>query len=337
MPDAHILVVGFGSAGKRHAKNFSDLGCSFSVVDPRKDRRDELANEPNYEYGYVDLQSALQSDEVFDGAVVAAPTKFHAAQTIDLLQLDVPVLVEKPLSKTYDEAMEVLEAHKQSNADVVLGYTWRWWEAVREARALIRDGEIGDVYHANFIMGEYLPDWHPWEDYRDFYMASEELGGGALLDDSHWIDLAVWFFGRPSHVFAHVESISSLEIESDDHVELLFRYDSNLRTRIHLDLYRRPHRNGFEFIGENGTLRWSFETNAIEVSNNKHEEWETTRFKSERNDMFVSEAKHFLDVINDRKEPLCTVEDGVDVMSVICAARESQRSKKETAVDKVLK
>ena len=54
---------------------------------------------------------------------------------------------------------------------------------------------VGGLRHARFVMSAHLADWHPWERYQDFFMASRDQGGGALLDESHFIDLMLWFFG----------------------------------------------------------------------------------------------------------------------------------------------
>jgi predicted dehydrogenase len=68
-------------------------------------------------------------------------------------------------------------------------------------------------------MAAHLADWHPWERYQDFFMSSKTMGGGAILDESHWLDLMLWFFGTPEKLFAKVDKISDLEIETDDNVD----------------------------------------------------------------------------------------------------------------------
>ena len=60
-------------------------------------------------------------------------------------------------------------------------------------------------------------------------MARRELGGGALLDESHWIDLMLWLFGMPASVSGRIDKISELEIDSDDNVDLLFAYNNGPR------------------------------------------------------------------------------------------------------------
>jgi predicted dehydrogenase len=99
---------------------------------------------------------------------------------------------------------------------LLLGYTWRWWPSLLKVKDLVAQQAVGQLRHVKFTMAAHLADWHPWERYQDFFMASEALGGGALLDESHWLDLMLWFFGMPQKLFAKVEKISDLEIETDD-------------------------------------------------------------------------------------------------------------------------
>jgi predicted dehydrogenase len=208
---------------------------------------------------------------------------------------------------------------------VLLGYTYRWWPSLRDLRQRLASGEIGHVLHAKLVMSAHLADWHPWESYQDFFMASRELGGGALLDESHFLDLALWFFGTPEAVIGRVERISPLEIDTDDNVDALLMYKSGLRVWVHLDLYGRPHEKYMTFTGTEGTLHWSFEPNCIRLAKTAAQEWADTVYTGERNDMFVAAAAEFIQVLSGR-EPSCTLDDGCHVLQVIEALRESSQS-----------
>ena len=86
---------------------------------------------------------------------------------------------------------------------------------------LIASGVRPDrILSVTFTMSAHLADWHPWERYQDFFMSNAAMGGGALLDESHWLDLMLWFFGMPDRLFAKIEKLSDLEIETDDNVDM---------------------------------------------------------------------------------------------------------------------
>ncbi|GAF86340.1 unnamed protein product, partial [marine sediment metagenome] len=159
--------------------------------------------------------------------------------------------------------------------------------------------------------------------YWEFFMASKALGGGALLDESHWIDLMYWFLGEPKQLFARIDKISDLKIDSDDNVDLLVIYKDGLHVNIHLDLYGRPHEKYISFIGEQGTIYWTADPNRVAVGKEMIQKWETYDYGCERNDMFLGVAQEFLRVLEGAPVETCSIQDGVRVLSFIEAARKS--------------
>src|SRR5581483_4988008 len=125
---------------------------------------------------------------------------------------------------------------------------------VKKMKEILASRQLGDVYAASMSWGSYLPSWHPWEDYRGFYMAKKVQGGGALLDESHGIDLLRYVLGEIRWVSGDVGTISNLEIDSDDWAAFVFRTESGIRGKAHFDLMRRDPQVKLEIIGQKGTL-----------------------------------------------------------------------------------
>jgi predicted dehydrogenase len=322
----NILIIGFGSVGKRHSENFSSLGCNISIVEVNEIRIIEASSKANVKAYYQDINEALYCDK-FDGAIICSPTLFHPKQSLILIQAGIPVLVEKPLAINLFEANRLKYDIEKCNGKLLLGYTWRWWEPIRILKQMLFENLIGEVRHVHFNMSAHLADWHPWERYQDFFMSSKKLGGGALLDESHWIDIMIWIFGMPNSISGHVSKISELEIETDDNVDLLCHFDS-LSVKIHLDLFGRPHDKSIRFVGDKGSILWTAEPNRISVCNQAIPIWEEYNYEYERNDMFTSLAKEFIDVIDDKLDISCSVDDGINVLKIIEAARKSTTLKK---------
>ena len=335
MDTDHILILGSGSVGRRHARNFSALGCRVSLMDPRRDRLEQSGQEVPVKHQFSGLDIALAHAAEFTGVAVCSPPKFHVEQSRAAMQLGLPVLLEKPAS--IDAAScRPLQAQTHNGGKLLLGYTYRWWRPIRRLKTLIDAGTIGAPRHARFVMSAHLADWHPWESYQDFFMASRDLGGGALLDESHFIDLMLWFFGMPERVFARIEQISDLQIDTDDCVDIVAAYADRLRVTIHLDLFGRPHDKQIVVTGEQGTLQCLFSPDAVRIGHRPEPQWETETFSIERNDMFLDVAREFLDMINGRRSDLtCTLADGLAVLEVVEACRESQRIGSEVLLSKV--
>ena len=324
----HILILGTGSVGKRHARNFQQLGCTISCMDPRQDRLDEVKSEGvELKSAFTSVESALSGKESFDAVVVGSPPSFHVEQCIAALNNSLPVLLEKPVSPDLDGCSRLHKAVGEASAPLLLGYTWRWWPPLARVKDLLSAQTLGNLLSVTFTMSAHLADWHPWERYQDFFMSDAALGGGALLDESHWLDLMLWFFGMPDRLFAKIEKISDLEIETDDNVDMQIIYDNNnIRVNMHLDLYGRPHEKSIQFIGTNGSLIW--EPNQIKICHEMDPNWEIENFDNDRNDMFVNVAEEFLKVMAGDVQASCTIDDGLKVLQLIEAARQSSREER---------
>lgn len=327
MQAKHILVLGSGSVGRRHLSNLANLGCMTSAMDPRADRLAEAAGAVTLEGRYLTVAEALKHAGGFDGAVVASPPNVHCEQCLALAKAGLPILLEKPVSRHLKSALDLEDKLARiPGVKLLLGYTYRWWPPLTDFMHMLRSGRIGKPLHAKFVMSAHLADWHPWERYQDFFMASKELGGGALLDESHFLDLMLWFFGMPDRISARVEKLSNLEIETDDNVDMVAVYQTGLRAVMHLDLFGRPHEKYISVTGEQGTLLWSFEPNRISFSGEMEQKWDTTPYDYQRNDMFIRVAEEFLQMLDGTKAATCTLRDGIDVLKVVEACRVSSET-----------
>jgi len=295
-------------------------------MDPRADRLQGVKEKMDIKGAYTSLEDSLNTDERIDGVAVASPPAYHVEQSIAALKRGIPVLLEKPVCPDEAGAQKLAKVTRELGVPLLLTYTWRWWAPLRKVKELLERKAIGQVRHVKFVMSAHLADWHPWENYWDFFMASKALGGGALLDESHWIDLMLWFFGKPERLIASIGKISDLKIETDDNVDMLVFYKDGLRVTLHLDLYGRPHEKYIRFVGEEGTIYWTVDPNRLKIGRDMAEVWETQEFDCERNDMFLAADREFLAVLNGGKVNTCTVEDGMKVLSLIEAARKSSES-----------
>ena len=327
MSKKHILIVGTGSAGLRHGRNLTSLGASVLGMDPSGERRATFIDEFHTSV-YETLDDALAGGGL-DGVAVCSPTRFHVEQCVPALEAGLPVLLEKPVSKTLTEAEYLAGAMIRTGTPLLLGYTWRWWPPLSRVQELLAQNSVGAIRYLEFTMSAHLEDWHPGEPLTEFFMSSAELGGGALLDESHWVDLMLWFFGMPESLSARVEKISNLNITSDDNVDMMINFASGLRANLHLDLYGRPHRKSIRFVGEGGTILWSEAPNQIAVFLEAGKNWSEEIFTCERNDMFIGVAREYLDVLDGAAPHTCTIDDGLDVMSLLEAARQSHNTDRQ--------
>jgi predicted dehydrogenase len=325
------LVIGAGSIGKRHMRNLILIGtkcADISAVEIREDRRKEIMEVLKIKNVYKSLGEALGA-EPYDAAIVCAPTHLHIPMGIQLAQQGFHILMEKPLSHNLDRIGEFKEAVARSHVIVEMAYIFRYSPGVKKIKELLDSGVIGRVLSVRGEFSEYLPDWHPWEDYRDFYMAKKTQGGGSILDQSHIMDLIHYLIGEFKSVFALNTKLSNLEIEADDIAEMVVTLKNGVVASIHTDIFGRDHKKSLEIKGEKGNIFWDHYLNKV-----RHYDAETRcthvykGFPSDFNLCYIDEIKRFISCCQGKEKPLADLQTGIETMELIRAAEKSHRTQK---------
>ena len=210
-----------------------------------------------------------------------------------------------------------------------MGFQYRFHPGLRKAKELLDAGIIGRAVSFRAEWGEYLPNWHPWEDYRKSYSARGDLGGGVLLTLSHPLDYVRWLFGEPEILWGLSSKISDLELSVDDVAEIGMTMRNGMAGSIHLDYYRRPVRNQLEVIGTEGCLKWTNDSAVVEVfgADGSVKTYPPAE-GFERNWLFLDETRHFVDVTAGKVAPSCTIEDGRKAQFMTELVRRSWKEKR---------
>jgi len=166
--------------------------------------------------------------------------------------------------------------------------------------------------------GEYLPGWHPWEDYRQSYAARKELGGGVVKTLCHPLDYVRWLFGEVVSLLALTDKVSDLELDVEDLAEILLTFESGCIGSIHLDYFQRPPEHTLSITCEKGHVHWDNDTGAAKVYDADRGAWEilTPPAGFERNDLFLEEMRHFMELIRGEADSRCGLEDGTRALKI---------------------
>jgi len=317
-----IAVIGCGSIGKRHIQNLKALGVKDLVAcDVRADRRNEVAERFGLAQTYEDYQGALSDGA--NAAFVCTPPVFHMPAAMAAARAGCHLFIEKPLSSTLEGVDELLSLCEERRLLVMTGYNMRFWAPIVQIKALIQAGRIGRVLTGRVGMSGYLPDFHPSEGPREYFMFQKALGGGALLDMSHGIDFMCWFLGRIEAVSAFHERVGGLEMDADDTTLLLARFTSGALVDFHFDLLGRAPRKSCEVIGEQGTITWDTVSHEVRAYDAQTARWTATSCEVAYNEVYLAELRHFLECLAQGKTPMVTGADGKHALEVIEAARRS--------------
>jgi predicted dehydrogenase len=277
---------------------------------------------------YRDLGEALERERP-DVVVVTNPTSLHVETACRAVEAGAHLLVEKPLGHSLVGVSELLDRARERKRVVMVAYNMRFHPGVSRLQELTRRGGIGKVVSARAEVGEYLPDWHPWEDYRASYSGRRDLGGGAILTFSHELDALCWLLGAPRRVMAAAAHASALEIDTEDVAEIVLDFESGALGSIHVDYVRRPPQRSLELVGEQGVLRLDVTRNRLEHYSVASGQWRVEEGDPtfQRNDMYLAELRHFVACIRgDVDRPLIDAEQGAAVLAVALAALRSAAS-----------
>jgi predicted dehydrogenase len=331
MPALRALVVGLGSIGRRHARNWAALGLGPVAVcrqtnSPQPEPLGIGARE------FTDLEQALADGP--DVVLVTNPTSLHVDTACKALQAGAHVFVEKPISHVLTGVADLIQEAERRQKVLMIGYNLRFHPGLIRLKELLGQGVVGKPVSARAEAGEYLPDWHPWEDYRASYSGRADLGGGALLTFSHELDSLCWVLGAPSRVMAMAAHASSLEIDTEDVAEMILQFPNGPQASVHVDYVRRPPRRSLEVVGEDGLLRWEYDANRVLSYAPATRQWRVEEGdpRLQRNDMYLAELQHFAACVRGEIErPLIDGQQGAAVLAITLAAHESSR--KGQAID----
>lgn len=314
-----VLIVGCGSAGKRHAHVLNSLGVrDIRACDPLASQRDSLLAEVPCTAVYESLEAGLAGRP--DTVLVATPPVLHIAEAIAAVRAGAHVLCEKPLSDTCGGVDELDALARQFNRKVMVALCFRYHDGHRRAKQYLDSGRVGRLVSVRALMGEHLPEVRP--DYRRLF-TSKSIGAFDLMHD---IDLAIWYAGGSiQQVSCLSGSFSDIGIEAPDVVEMLLQFDNRCMASIHLDLFQKPRRRVTELICTNGVIaidfgRWDHCT--ISIYEAARGDWELEQLATDRDDMFRAEDREFLEAVAEDKPIQCTIsEASKSLKAVVTASR----------------
>jgi predicted dehydrogenase len=318
-----FLIAGLGSIGRRHLRNLLSLGEKDIVLYRTRQAtlpEDELADFLQE----TDLSLALEKHHP-EAVIIANPTALHLDVAIPAAEAGCHILLEKPISHSLAGVEGLEAAVEESGSQVLVGFQFRFHPGLQRAKRLIADGEIGRIISAEVHFGEYLPAWHPWEDYRQGYAARSDLGGGVIGTQSHSLDYLPWLVGEVSSVWAFKGKLSDLDVDVEDTAEIGLRFASGALGSLHLDYNQQPPEHYFTVIGTKGTLKWNQSDGATRIYRAEKKAWEEYSPPAgfERNVMFMDEMRHFIAVVRNQDKPLCSLADGIRNVQLIQAIRQS--------------
>ena len=318
-------IFGFGSIGKRHAKNIAEMHSDSEILvwTPNKSSSDNYYKTDINEIKKIqgNIKVIYEKSEIYNSTpdliLVCTPTAFHTEYCLMSIKNNIPFFVEKPLSHKHDEALKVANDSKKNKLNGFVGYDLRFYPLFKKIKEFIEKEELGKIYGFHASVGSYMPLWRK-TDYTKIYSSRKEMGGGVVLDLSHEIDYLQYFFGKIKTVYSNPQRKSNLKIDVEDYVDAILKFENNISGTLHMDYLNKRGERNFKVIGERGTLTWDWYKHKLVISiDGMEKEFELKEF--DVNEMYKDELKYVIenrDKKLNEKDNIISLEKGAETVRI---------------------
>lgn len=315
------LIVGLGSMGKRRAGLLRELGVPTVGVDSNPERAEGAKGLVGGVY--ASIKEALLKESPTVAFVCTSPLS-HGAIAKELLTAGVSVFTELNLINENYEELRALA--NERGVTVFPSSTWlyrREMQYMTERLHEKKDGKFAYTYH----IGQYLPDWHPWESYKNYFIGDKRTNGcrEILALELPWLVRA---FGKIVDVHAVARRLTDLEIEYPDTFLVQITHENGSVGALLVDITSPVPIRSFEAIGDHLHLFWGGKPDALFAFNPETKEKEAIALYESvtRKDGYASfiienaymdEVRAFLDEVRGEREAIYSLEEDAEILSWI--------------------
>ena len=319
-----ILIVGFGSIGKRHTNNILRQTNSNIII---LSKRTNIPTQEFYNYNinksrikfFSNLNDCL--NEIPEVAFITNETSFHVDIAIKLAKQKIHLFIEKPLSNSINNIDKLKKLVKKNNLIVMVACNFRFFPPFKKIKELIDADFLENIISVQSENGTYLPDWHPKENYSNGYAAQNSKGGGVTLTQIHELDYLTWIFGSIKNSYSILGKFSTLKIKADDICISILQLQNNILLELHLDYFSRPYYKRLKIRGTRGILYWNSSKNQLKFFDNLKETWKIISIKNNYsltgkkvNLMYEDELSYFLTCIISKKQPMNNLSESSKIL-----------------------
>jgi predicted dehydrogenase len=276
----NIGLVGYGFMGRTHSNGYKRVSDFFpdlayrpvlkAICGRNQERTQAFADQWGYESVESDWQALIQRSDI-DAIDICTPNDSHAAIAIAAAEAGKMVLCEKPLARTTEESLPMVEAVEKAGVANTVWYNYRRIPAVTLAKQIIDSGKLGKVFHyrANFLQDWTISEELPQGGEGLWRLDAAAAGSGVTGDLlAHCIDTAIWLNGGIADVSAVTETFIKERVHTatgqkqavtiDDACIFHCHFKNGSLGLFESTRYARGHKALYtlEINGENASIRW---------------------------------------------------------------------------------
>lgn len=334
LKDFRFLQIGLGSMGRRRIRNLLHHGIKPENIfgfNISKERSRTVGKE----YGIQTTSNFKDAMKKFQPNVliISTPPDTHDQYFLYALKNKKHFFVEHP---TTDKGYDQLLTKIPKGIVGVPSNSWRFNPSVKKIKALIEDGTIGKVLAFQYHMGQYLPDWHPWENYRKVYFSKKATGAcrEMFAFELGWLTYAL-NLSKVKNVSGVAKKLSDLKMSADDFYSAVLNFENKVSATITIDLLSRKPFRTLRVFGSEGVLEWEWLDYTVKIHRSRDDS-KIIRLNKGRNekhyvtteDMYEEEMGLFLRALEGKKKFPFTFKENRHFLKALFALEESSRTGK---------
>lgn len=255
-----VIVIGLGSMGRRRIRLLKQYDSAIQItgVDSNEERAKKVAEEYGIHYA-LSIDNAAQGRSVICAFVCTSPLS-HSKIIQDLLIRGIHVFTE--INLVPDGYEKIISLSEKEKRVLFLSSTFLYRKDIQHIMSQVHKQKVNYTYHT----GQYLPDWHPWEDYRKFFVGNSRTNGcrEILAIELPWI---VKCFGKIKRFEVLKDKMSSLDINYDDNYMLLVEHENGTKGLIAVDVVARKAMRRLEIYNEELQIFWAGTPKSLNIFN----------------------------------------------------------------------
>lgn len=327
MAEKKFIVAGCGSMARRRIRHALATGGSVAVWDVRPDRMNEVKTlHPELTF----LSSAAAMDDVgADAIFICVPPSEHEFYLDWAIRRGVSFMVEQPISDNPHRLDEILREAERQGLITHVSNNQRHFEPILALKRVIDSNEFGPVRAMLAERGEWLPDWHPYEPYQDYYPSSYDRGGGIdAICDLEWVR---YLFGDVIEARALARRKSGLDITTDDCADLAMDMSGGPQVMLHCDMLQRTYAFRVKLVCAEGTIVYDGPDDFLKIYSKASDRWDQRHFAVGFSDhnamqgkpyfawvepMYQADSRSFLDRLDATDSDTSSLRDGIENLRI---------------------
>ncbi|WP_349774064.1 Gfo/Idh/MocA family protein [Lederbergia lenta] len=321
-----VLLIGLGTMGRTHLSCYAKMENvkMMGVIDTNKIIRNDMSEKYQVE-GFETLEEAMEVIGNVDVIDVALPTYLHEEYVKKAANYVKNIICEKPITLSIDAAKEMIEYCDRNGVNLYLGHVVRFFNEYKKLKEAVEKGAIGKVGVVRTFRGGPFPKT-PLGWYNE-----QKKSGGVILDlIIHDFDFLRWTFGEVERVFA--KGVKDMTGLGYDYALVTLRFKSGVIAHVEGSWAHESFKMSMEISGEDGILEFDSSKNksihSFVRADDLNEGVKGVAVPESplKNSPYFVELEHFIDCIQNKKEPIITPFDALKAVEISLAARKSIRT-----------